>query len=305
MRYFYEAARMGSMSLASEKLGLAVSSISRQITQLEAELGVALIERGRRSIKLTEAGEAAFKHYQDYLSAHASFRSEIDDLRGVRTGLISLAVGEGFLASDFTRLIGDFSKANPGINTTLTVGGTSEIVRQVLEDEAHLGLVLRFPTEPKIRIRASAAQPLVAFAHPSHPLAKLKAVTVADLANFNLCVGPPGFRIRQMLMEAEVQEKTRLSPTIVTNSIFTMKELAKTSGMVTILPLLAGAAEIGTGHLVARPLSAPGIEPATIHLISRLGRQLPGAPMRLLSLLEARVKAWDQEARNLTAVTSC
>lgn len=304
MRYFYEAARLGSMSLASEKLGLAVSSISRQITQLESYLGVPLIERGRRSIKLTEAGEAAFKHYQNYLAAHASFRSEIDDLRGIKTGTISLALGEGFLASDFTRFIGDFSEANPGISITLTVGGTSEILRQVLDDEAHLGLVLRFPPEPKIRIRASAAQPLVAFAHPSHPLAELQAVSLAQLANFSLCLGPPGFRIQQMVMEAEIQEKTHLSPRVTTNSIFAMKELARTGGMVTVLPLLAGAAEISTGHLVARPLIAACIETPTIHLISRLGRQLPGAPLRLLSLLEARVKAWDQEARNLTAATA-
>ena len=57
LRYLAETASLGSMRAASEKLDVAVSSISRQIAQLEADIGLPLIERGRRSIKLTEAGE--------------------------------------------------------------------------------------------------------------------------------------------------------------------------------------------------------------------------------------------------------
>ena len=58
LNYFYEAAKRGSMRLASEKIGVAVSSISRQISQLERTFGMSLIEPGRRSIKLTEADPA-------------------------------------------------------------------------------------------------------------------------------------------------------------------------------------------------------------------------------------------------------
>ena len=65
LHYFYEAATAGSMRLASEKVGVAVSSISRQIAQLEQNMGVALIERGRRSIRLTEAGEHTFEFYKN------------------------------------------------------------------------------------------------------------------------------------------------------------------------------------------------------------------------------------------------
>ncbi len=46
LHYFYEAANMGSMRLASEKIGVAVSSISRQIAQLEQQMGVALRNNG-------------------------------------------------------------------------------------------------------------------------------------------------------------------------------------------------------------------------------------------------------------------
>jgi len=59
LKYLYESARQGTMRAASEELDVATSSISRQITSLEKELGISLIEKNRRGIKLTEAGQLA------------------------------------------------------------------------------------------------------------------------------------------------------------------------------------------------------------------------------------------------------
>ena len=55
LRYLYEAARLGTMRAASEELNVATSSISRQIAALEKDLGMRLIEGGRRKIKLTDS----------------------------------------------------------------------------------------------------------------------------------------------------------------------------------------------------------------------------------------------------------
>lgn len=301
LRYFYEAVMAGSMTLASEKLGVATSSISRQISQLEAQLGIPLIERGRRSIKPTEAGELAFRYYRDHMSTQEAFESQINDLRGVKAGRVSLAVGEGFLTSTFAEFLSDYSSANPGIEVSLKLGGTSEIIRMVLDDEADLGLVLQFPPEPKIRTRASAVQPFVVLAHPDHPLAQLKSVTLQDLSAHRLCLGPPGFRIRQIITASEAADRTSLAPVFTTDSIALMKQLAATGTMVTVLPLLAGSAEIEAGQLVARPIVSEAMEVAKISLISRLGRQLPAAPLQLLSRLETKIWAWDQEAAKIFA----
>lgn len=299
LQYFYETALAGSMTLASEKLGVAPSSISRQVAHLEAQLGIALIERGRRSIKLTEAGELAFKYYQDHVSSLDAFRSNIDDLRGIRTGVVTIALGEGFLTPTFARFLKEFSALHPNVEVVVRVGGTSEIVRMILDDEAHLGLVLQFPPEPKIRIRASATQPLVAILHPSHPLADQAFVTLEDLSAHSLCLGPKGFRIRQFIMSAEIAESVTLKPIITTNSLLMMKQLVATGTMVTVLPALAGAAEMESGELIARPILSSKIEVPTISLITRLGRQLPAAPAHLLLRLETQMRSWDQEAQRM------
>ncbi len=97
--YLYEAARLGSMRAAADQLGVAVSSISRQISQLEAELGVALIEHGRRSLLLTEAGKLLIDYYSEQLTHRESFEARLADLKGLRTGRLSLAIGEGFIGT--------------------------------------------------------------------------------------------------------------------------------------------------------------------------------------------------------------
>lgn len=299
LHYFYETVVAGSMTRASEKLGVAPSSISRQVAQLEGQLGIALIERGRRSLKMTEAGEIAFKYYQDHIRALETFRSSIDDLRGVRAGVVCIAVGEGFLSPAFSLFLTEFSALHPGVHVAVRVGSTSQVVRWILDDEAHLGLVLQFPPAPDIRIRASAIQPLVAIVSPAHPLAQQTFVTLDELSAHSLCLGPKDFRIRQFIMAAAVAESVTLKPTITTNSLLQMKQMVTSGNMVTILPALAGAAEFATGELVGLPILSSTLEVPTTALVTRLGRQLPTAAGLLLSRSEARMRAWDKEAQRL------
>ena len=81
VRYLYEAARLGSMRAAADQLDVAVSSISRQISQLEAEVGVALIEHGRRTVMLTEAGKLLIEYYAEQRTHRESFERRLQ-LRG-------------------------------------------------------------------------------------------------------------------------------------------------------------------------------------------------------------------------------
>ena len=75
-----------------------------------------------------------------------------------------------------------------------------------------------------------------------------------------------------------------------------MREIAKAGRIVTVLPRVSTIAELEEGSLVARPLRDDALEQSTLSLIHRLGRQLDGAPARLLAVLETKLKSWDGEA---------
>ena len=292
MRYFYEAASQGSMRLASEKLGVAVSSISRQIIQLEGYLGVNLIEKGRRSVKLTEAGQLTYDFHRTHIVELDSLRTKIQDLRGVRKGSIRLAVGEGFLSSAFFQTIDAFHTKNRGLHIETHVGSTSEIVRMVQDDEVHIGLVLQIEPEPKVRVRLSLAQPLMILVHPSHALTRKNTVSIADLAQHDLCLPPKGFRIRQILAQMEAASGIYLEPAQTTSSIVMMRDLAAEGRFATVLPQIAVFGEIASRRLVAIPFDETEADPVSVHLITRLGRHLEGAPAKLLTVLEAKMRSW-------------
>lgn len=292
--YFHEAARLGSMRLASDKIGVAVSSISRQIAQLERDMGVALIERGRRSIRMTEAGLLAYEYYQGCVANEEAFMNRLHEHRQMKAGKVSIAVGEGFLGGFFSKVLEEFQGQHPGIAASVSVQSTTEIVRAVLDDNAHFGLIFNDCAEPKIRVRAVAAQPLMVVCAPDHPAAKLKSVSLSELSGFDLCLPDIGLRIRQILREAERREQVWLEPALTTTSLYVMREAARAGRMVTVLPRIAVTSELEEGTLVVRPLSEANLEDTTISLIHRLGRQLDGAPARLLAAFETRIKGWNE-----------
>jgi DNA-binding transcriptional LysR family regulator len=290
LRYFYEAVMAGSMRAAGDKIGVAVSSISRQISQLEAEYGMPLIEKGRRSIKLTEAGELVLNYYREGLSHRESFDSRLQDLRGMRSGNVCLAAGEGFVSATFSRILGRFLTKNAGITLSVKIASTLEVARMVTEDEAHLGLTFHTAVTPKLRLRTSVPQPVKVIVHPSHPLAGLASVNLRDLTPYAMCLPDQNFRIRQIFEMAEAEEGIHLQSVVTTNSLALMKDMVGLGGFVTLLPEIVAVTELLEKKLVAVPVTNPALERTSINLVSRMGRQLPIAASRLMAVLEAGLK---------------
>jgi DNA-binding transcriptional LysR family regulator len=289
LRYLVEAAALGSMRAASDKLNVAVSSVSRQIANLESELGLLLIERGRRSIKLTEAGELALRYYRESLAHREALDSSFQALRGLRAGSIQLAIGEGFVAA-VSLLLQQFLNDNSGVLLSVTTASTLDVIRHVVDDEAHIGLVFHAPADPKLSVRCSIPQPINLIVHPGHRLAKFPSVTLKQLADHRLCMTESGFRIRQIISMAETQEGVWVTSRIVTNSLQLLREMVKSGDYVTLMPDIAAFSELGNRELVSIPVESSALQTTSVNLVTRLGRALPVAPAALLPLLERAMR---------------
>ena len=286
LQYLYEAARLGSMRAAADLLAVAASSISRQIAQLEGEVGTALIERGARRLRLTEAGRLLIEYHEAQLTQREIFEARLSDLKGLRTGRISLAVGEGFVGTPLSTLINGFVRKNPGLQLDVHILASSrEVARLVVEDEAHLGLAFDASDDPRIRVVTSVGNPLCAVMLPTHPLADRAAVTLSELVRYPMCLPERSLRTRQILNEVEAAERVTLQPGVTSNSIVFLKSLLLSSDLCTLLPLLAVAEEVERGDFIAVPVDGAALHGTSIHLISRLGRRLTPAPLSLVDVL--------------------
>ncbi|WP_116365967.1 LysR substrate-binding domain-containing protein [Parahaliea mediterranea] len=294
LRYLFESAQLGTMRAASEKLDVATSSVSRQISELEQELGLALIEKGRRRIRLTEAGEAACQYYREKLSQEEAFLSRIKEMKSIRTGKISLAVGEAFVTQSFSDLLDDFMQRYPGMEVQVQVGNTTRVVERVREDEAHMGLIFDIPREPKVRARLVIPQPLKVIVNRSHALSQRQRVNLRDIASESIGLADEGYRIRQLIHAAEQEDGAFLEASLQTNSLTLLMDFVKSGRGISILPELVVHEELLSGALYALDTDNSILNSTKTSLITRVGRQLPIGAYRLLLSLEGFLKAAEE-----------
>ncbi|RMQ94065.1 LysR family transcriptional regulator [Pseudomonas savastanoi pv. glycinea] len=290
--YFFEAVRLGSVRAAADFLDVAPSAVSRQIAQLEHELGAPLLERHRRGVKPTEAGDRVLAYYRQRLSQQEVLLESLQALRGLQSGSVVLAIGEGFI-DDLTEPLTKFSTLYPKVELQVNVCGTNELIRQVVEDEAHIGLVFNPPADPKIRSHAHQKQPVCVMVSPDHPLAQHDGpIPLKDLDSYRLGLLGVSYGIRQILTQAEQQCGVSLMLTLTCNTFAMLKRFAM-SGGVTLLPTFVVVDELASGKLIALPLESQVFSESQVHIISRLGRQLSVGSSRLLGLLQQDMTAFN------------
>lgn len=291
IRILNEAVEAGSMRAAADHLDVAPSSISRQIASLEAELGTALIEHGRRDIRLTDAGKRVLAYYQDISSRKKHLTEELSDLAGNLTGQVQIAIGEGFLGPAFYATIDEFSADFPNVSLSVRVTDTAEIMRLIADDDLHFGVVFHPVGDFNLTSRFSARVPLKLLLRSDHPLAGEQQVSLKQLEKERMALMHQRFRIRQVIDLAATESKASLRCMIETNSIAMLLEAVRTGRALTILPEFSADADIASGQLHAISFSELGLHSLNVHMVTRAKRYLTKPAHYLMERLRSRLGA--------------
>ncbi|VFR22167.1 Transcriptional regulator, LysR family [plant metagenome] len=281
--YLYEAVHCGSVRAAAEKLAIAPSAVSRQIALLEEELNVALLERHRKGVVPTQAGQLLIDYTRQQVAHRGDMLSKIESLRGLRSGSVAVVTGEGFVQDLVRNPLRAFREHYPGITVSVEINGTTEILRRISEDEAELGLVYNTPADSRIVMRAACQQPMCAIVGPDHPLRREQHLAFAELTRWPIALMNGSYGIRQLLAHVEYTEKTRLNPVLTTNLISVLKAFVATGQGITLLPRFSISHELAAGELFAVPVRHDILERAEVHLITRAGRHLSPAANQFVS----------------------
>jgi DNA-binding transcriptional LysR family regulator len=196
LRYFLAVAEDGQFTRAAERLQVAQPSVSAQIRRLEALLGTPLFHRGPGPITLTDAGETLLPIARRVVADLASIEDEISGLDRLLRGHVAVGATPSLSATLLPSLLGRFHRLHPGVAIRVSEQGSPQLVDELLAGTLDLALAIAPVQLRGVASLALAEEELVVVTTPDHPLARRRAVTVPELAEYPLVMFRPGYDLR-------------------------------------------------------------------------------------------------------------
>ncbi|MEZ3161497.1 LysR family transcriptional regulator [Microbacterium sp. BWT-B31] len=291
LRLVKAVADEGSITGAAALLGYSQPAISQHLKRLEARLGVALVERVGRSVRLTEAGRVLARHAPAVTIALDAAAGEIAELRGGRTGRVRLVGFPSATPTIVPALLTALARTHPGILVTYVELEPPEAVEAVREDRADLALTFSFPGDRDdphgasargLSVRYAGADDMLAVLPVGHAASESAPVDVSALAAENWIAGCP--RCRGHLLE--LCDRAGFMPRITfeTDNFVAVEGLVAQGIGVATLPRMAVRSFPQLAGVVTRAL--PEAERRSLHLVTAHGAErVPSVQAVLETLL--------------------
>jgi DNA-binding transcriptional LysR family regulator len=291
LRYFEAVFNQKSIRGAADILNTAPSVVTRQITLLEDELGHQLFERQTRGMKPNEAAV----HVMDYWRSCRAHREELSErleaIDNLDEGTVRIVLSEGYIDHLVSHIVGPFSQLHPRLKITLDPLPVSEIMNEVANDNAHIGLAYNPQADARVNFVATVPAPAKLLVRADHPLIKTPASQLIQRLNdYPLALMPSGYGVAQLVEALEYSEHVTFRAAFTSSSIVAMKQYVRsTLGIAFIGAGIAVASDLAGGELMLLNLDHPLCSSAKLRLIVRRGRPLPPAPSKLLSDIKTRL----------------
>lgn len=276
--YFNAVAECLSVREAARRLNIASSAVTRQVAQLEDALGLELFQREVRRLKLTPAGEILYRHSRRLLLPIEAAVSELDMLRGLKTGSVRVATVESVGLAFLPRLLADFGRQYPRLHLDVSVGPSTEVIARIADERADIGFgfVSRPNDHVEVAVRRDVRIGVVM--RPDHALAAAPRVTLAACIAHPMAVAKPEISIRGVIEPFLQKSALVLPPLVEVDSIRMLVELALLGGRISVMTPIGVQNEIRSGALLFRPLEDVGLPTNRFGLMVRAGVNLHFAP---------------------------
>jgi LysR family nitrogen assimilation transcriptional regulator len=256
LRYFIAVARQGNFNRAARQLNIAQPALSRQVQQLEEDLGIQLFDRHARGASLTSGGQRLLVRAERLLAEAETLRSEAKRPAAGPVGQVSLGVSPGVAELLAVPLVLACARDHPGIRLRIVSGFSPILTDWVLEGRLDL-VVLSGAGDPlRLALTPILREPLCLICRADDPRFPREGIEEAALAGVPLVLtGPPGSALRRAVDEAMTPLGQPLDAVAQVDTVAVAKRLVL-AGLGPTLDVAAMArAEIAQGLLRAVPIS--------------------------------------------------
>lgn len=203
LEYFVAVVEEANFTRAAQRLHVAQPAVSAAIARLERELGEPLVDRSRREIRPTAAGDAVLLHARAALAAVADVRRAVEELSDLVHGSVSIGTVTAHNV-DLPALLEEFHHAYPAVEITLGTDDSDALIDGVRSGRLDLAVVSVGADEVPdgLAIEVTTDEAIDAAVHPGDPWRRRTSVPLAALADRPLIALPAGTGIRRRLDEA-------------------------------------------------------------------------------------------------------
>jgi DNA-binding transcriptional LysR family regulator len=265
IQYLAALAREKHFTRAAQACNVTQPTLSGRIRQLEQELGVPIVERGQRYIRLTPEGERVLKWAHLILDNWQSLNQELAQIKGKKGELVGRLV-LGVVPSALP-MVSQLTKAmqgpHPSVDFSILSHSSEEIIRALSDFSIDAGITY-LDNEPVEGLLQAVLyrERYCLFVGEAHELAKAKTVTWFEAAQLPLCLLTPNMQNRRIIDRAFLAANAQPSPRLETNSIMNLFSSVRTMGLASIMPEYFQNALGPMEGVKAVPLVEPAVEHA-------------------------------------------
>ncbi|XDD55213.1 LysR substrate-binding domain-containing protein [Leptospira sp. WS4.C2] len=194
--YFLEISESGTFQKAATRLGLTQPALSKQIFLLEKELGVTVLERGGRSVRLTHEGERFYQYSVRMKELWEEIRNGFSKENELK-GNFSISAGGTVSAWILPQILKQILKKRSGLSLSVREGDAKETKDAVLKGEVDLGILTGPISEPSLNVLEFLSDQIFPVAAKDHPIFLKKKISIEDLKKQSFVFFHPGSALRK------------------------------------------------------------------------------------------------------------
>lgn len=240
LEYLLAIVNCGSFSQASERCFVTQPSLSMQIKNLEEELGVMLLDRTKKPIVPTQAGEVVVARAREALLAYDRIKESVAELQGSVDGHIKLGVIPTIAPYLLPRFLGEFAERFPKVELEIKEMTTPQIIEAMRHDELDAAILAGGTCPEDITEQELFSDRFYVYASPLHPLYERHNVRIEDIDHRDLLLLSDGHCLRDQILELCGTSRRAGAPYYFeSGSLETLMRVVDVTSAITIVPEMA------------------------------------------------------------------
>ena len=201
LEYLLAVANCGSFSAAAEKCFVTQPSLSMQIKNLEEELGIVLLDRTRKPVVPTNAGEAVLRQAREMVKAFEAIREIVANLKNDVSGTLRLGIIPTIAPYLLHRLIPDFTKKYPKVDLMIREMKSRDIIHALRHDMLDAAIMSGGTIPDDIQEADLFNDRFFVYVSPDHPLRQRNNIRIEDIDPRRMLLLSEGNCLRDQILE--------------------------------------------------------------------------------------------------------